>query len=562
MKSNMLFILFGVMILSLLVTYLPAQVKIGDNPSVQDPSAILELDSAHLGLLITRVSLSDVWDQTSIPAPANSLLVYNTNFGGGDDPVSPGFYYWRQDMGRWLRLVTSIASGNGGDVWIDSHNNLLSVNSANQDLQGQHNVILGYRAFADDNGTSGNVIAIGEGAAQHDITSGDARNIAIGYQAAFNNSGTDIIIMGREAAMNNTGNNVIGIGDYAAYDNEGSSVNALGTRAGYGNQAESVNAFGTEAAWANAAPDVNALGLEAAFTNTGYAVNAMGNRAAAGNVSENVNAFGNNAAEYNQGIEVNAFGPEAARHNTGWVVSAMGNNAASYNSGNDVNAFGNQTAHNNSGGSVNAMGDHSAGNNQGSLVNAFGGAAGENNIGWSVNVLGNQAGQFNQGSDINAMGAMAADHNTTACVNAFGLQSARYNTGYGTNAMGYQSAFFNNGEHAIAIGDQALLGDTIIFEGAGNIGIGYHAGRNVGTGYYNISIGYDTPIPDPSANDQINIGNNIIRTEDGVIQLKDVIRLTPLATAPTSPEIGTIYIDSSNDNKLTVWDGTTWQVCW
>lgn len=457
----MLFKLTGVIFFSLLITYLPAQVKIGDNPTVQDPSAVLELEKTNMGLLITRVSLTDVFDVTTIPSPANSLLVYNTNFGGGTDPVSPGFYYWREDQTRWIRLATG-SGGTGGDVWIDGNNNILSVNSANQALGGEHNVILGYRAFADDNGSSGNVIAIGEGAAQHDQTVGDARNIAIGYQAAFNNTGYDVTFIGREAGMNNANDKVIGIGDYAGYLNTGGNVNALGTQAAYSNQ------------------------------------------------QDNVNAFGFNAASNNQGGSVNAMGNNCAYHNTG------------------------------------------------SLVNAYGGAAGEFNTGWSVNVLGNQAGQHNTGNDVNAMGAMAADNNTTACVNAFGLQAARYNTGYGTNALGFQSALYNNGEHAVAIGDQALIGEELVFEGAGNIGMGFHAGSNVNTGFRNICLGYDTQIPNPFANDQINIGNTIIRESYGMIRLNDFIRLTPLAEPPADAEEGSVYYDSAMQ-KLRVLTGSGWE---
>jgi hypothetical protein len=83
-------------LLLLMAISLPAQVKIGDNPDNINCSAILELEKANMGLLIPRVSLASVWDDVTIPDPANSLLVYNTNFGGGPEPVSPGFYYWRK----------------------------------------------------------------------------------------------------------------------------------------------------------------------------------------------------------------------------------------------------------------------------------------------------------------------------------------------------------------------------------------------------------------------------------------------------------------------------------
>lgn len=414
-KTKALFILTTVLSFMFAVATLTAQVKIGDNPGIKDPSSVLELEKTNMGLLIPRVSLSDIFDITTVPNPANSLLVYNTNFGGGDNPVMPGFYYWREDQSRWVRLVGT-TSGAYGDVWIDGNNNLLSANSANQSLAGEHNVILGYRAFADDAGVSGNMIAIGEGAAQQDTTSGDARNIAIGYQAAFNNGGYGIIFMGRESGMNNDGNDVIGIGDYAGYQNMGNSVIAFGIRAAYENQDNDINAFGSFAAHSNTQREVNAFGLYCAYNNHGALLNALGSYAAFDNTGENVCAIGNEAA---------------------------------------------------------------------------------------------------------------------------------YN---------------NNGNDAVAIGQQALRGNGTIPEGDGNIGIGFQAGMNIGAGANNIAIGYNVQLPDGFASDQINIGNNIVRDANGVIQLKDLIQLTP-TTAPASPQAGMIYFDSG-DNMLYCYDGTTWQALW
>jgi hypothetical protein len=135
-----------------------------------------------------------------------------------------------------------------------------------------------------------------------------------------------------------------------------------------------------------------------------------------------------------------------------------------------------------------------------------------------------------------------------------------YNKGYGVNALGDEAAKYNNGSHIVAIGDQALIGveSDDVPEGAGNIGIGYHSGDNVGTGYRNICIGYDADIPNPSANDQINIGNNIIREADGMIRLQDFIRLTPRSSAPSTTEEGTVYYDSSLQ-KLRVYTSSGWQ---
>lgn len=45
------------------------------------------------------------------------------------------------------------------------------------------------------------------------------------------------------------------------------------------------------------------------------------------------------------------------------------------------------------------------------------------------------------------------------------------------------------------------------------------------------------------------------------LHVNAVMRLEPIATAPTSPAKGDMYFDSTL-NKLRVYDGTTWQNCW
>jgi hypothetical protein len=511
MKTMNFFMLVCFLALMSVCSIAGAQVMIGTNPGTINPAAVLELESDSLGLLIPQVSLTDVYDNVTVPNPANGLLVFNINFGGGTNPVMPGFYYWRTDQSRWLPLVSSIA-GPFGDVWIDGNNNILSANSANQSLAGEHNVVLGYRAFADDAGISGNVIAIGEGAAQYDTTSGDARNIAIGYQAAFNNGGYDIIIMGREAGMNNTGSHVVGIGDYAGYDNQGSGVVALGERAAF-----------TNTGW-----DVLALGFLAADSNNNWAVSALGN--------------------------------SSARINTGYIVNALGPQTCEFNSGNSVNGMGHLAAQKNQGSEVNAFGAMACQFNLESSVNALGNSAGKYNSGYSVNALGVFSAESNSGANVNALGASAAQFNSGFWVDAIGQSAAANNTGSNVTAMGYEAAYDNDGNHVIAIGQAALKGNGTIPEGEGNIGIGFQAGMNIGAGANNIAIGYDAQLPDGYASGQINIGNSIIRTSDGVIQLLDLLRLPP-TTAPSSPEEGTVYYDGAL-HKLYCWDGTTWQGLW
>ena len=77
-------------------------VAINTAGSPADPSAMLDVSSVSRGLLIPRVSLSSINDITTIPNPAVSLLVYNTNASMTGGAV--GFWYfngttWIQALG-------------------------------------------------------------------------------------------------------------------------------------------------------------------------------------------------------------------------------------------------------------------------------------------------------------------------------------------------------------------------------------------------------------------------------------------------------------------------------
>ena len=54
-------------------------VAINITGALPDNSAMLDVSSTSKGLLIPRVSLISTTDVTTIPNPAVSLLIYNTN---------------------------------------------------------------------------------------------------------------------------------------------------------------------------------------------------------------------------------------------------------------------------------------------------------------------------------------------------------------------------------------------------------------------------------------------------------------------------------------------------
>ncbi|GIV30017.1 MAG: hypothetical protein KatS3mg028_1083 [Bacteroidia bacterium] len=93
-------------------------------PTVPRPnnSALLDVDAAGLpsnnkkGLLIPRVALSSNTDVTTIPSPANSLVVYNTN-AAMTNGNGVGFYYWDASANKWMYMATAQnGPGSAGQV--------------------------------------------------------------------------------------------------------------------------------------------------------------------------------------------------------------------------------------------------------------------------------------------------------------------------------------------------------------------------------------------------------------------------------------------------------------
>lgn len=92
----------------LLILYTPSfsqNVGISATGEPSDNSAGLDINFANKGLLIPRINLTSTTDVATIPAPAVSLLVYNTNAGmtGG----SIGYWYWNGVT--WIKLTDGTA---------------------------------------------------------------------------------------------------------------------------------------------------------------------------------------------------------------------------------------------------------------------------------------------------------------------------------------------------------------------------------------------------------------------------------------------------------------------
>lgn len=102
--------------LTLSLTGFAQNVGISPTGVAPNTSAGLDINFSNKGLLIPRVSLISTTDVATIPTPANSLLVYNTNAGMSSGSI--GYWYW--DGTKWVKLLSSASeaawsiSGNAG----------------------------------------------------------------------------------------------------------------------------------------------------------------------------------------------------------------------------------------------------------------------------------------------------------------------------------------------------------------------------------------------------------------------------------------------------------------
>lgn len=83
-------------------------IGINSTGTAPDNSAMLDVSSSNSGLLIPRVALTSLTDATTILNPATSLLIYNTNTGGG---LTAGYYYNSGTAAspNWTKFATGSA---------------------------------------------------------------------------------------------------------------------------------------------------------------------------------------------------------------------------------------------------------------------------------------------------------------------------------------------------------------------------------------------------------------------------------------------------------------------
>jgi len=177
-------------------------VAINTSGSAPSGSAMLDISSSSLGILIPRIALTSITDNTTISSPLTSLLVYNTST---TLTIWPGYYYWNGT--QWVRMVSGTGGGFGwnilGNTGTDASINYVGT-SDNIDFTFRTNNtermrISGTQLNFLNNGSS---IFIGEGAGALDNLTNNY-NIIIGYNALSAATNAEYSIgIGRNSLLN------------------------------------------------------------------------------------------------------------------------------------------------------------------------------------------------------------------------------------------------------------------------------------------------------------------------------------------------------------------------
>jgi hypothetical protein len=92
-----------------------SQVAINTTGALPASSAMLDVASTSKGVLIPQVSIDSLKDVTSIPAPANGLMVYNTTQPGVRNDMARGYYWYSTNALSWVKLADNLTDNKWKD---------------------------------------------------------------------------------------------------------------------------------------------------------------------------------------------------------------------------------------------------------------------------------------------------------------------------------------------------------------------------------------------------------------------------------------------------------------
>jgi len=309
-------VVFFVLILTFTL-YGYAQQGVGINASgaAAHSSAMLDVSSASKGLLIPRVSLTSTTDVTTIPSPAISLLVYNTNASMAGGAV--GFWYfngtnWVQALGPQGPAGAAGAAGPQGvpgAVGATGPAGPVGCTTANTVIKSNGTTAVCSQIF--DNATNVGIGTTSPTAKLHVVTASGSGVLGV------NSSATDFGIYGFNA--NTSGTGVFGVGNNTAgsYLTSGSGGAFTGLSTGVYGRATDANGDGVYGVGIGASGSgVYGKGSD---VSTGTGVIGAGN-----NVTPTVLTNGSGGAF--TGINTGAYGTASAIDGEGFYGRATGTN--------------------------------------------------------------------------------------------------------------------------------------------------------------------------------------------------------------------------------------------
>ncbi len=541
----------------------PASGRVGIATTTPDASAILDLDTTGMGLLIPRMNQAK---RDAIVSPATGLLIFQVN-------NSPGFYYY--DGTKWTAVSAkgvnkslsnltaptainqSLLPGTSSTLDLGSATNLWNNLFINGDIYhagkrifsvaGTNNVFAGF--FSGVSTTGANNTIIGNRAGNNNTTGGN--NVFLGNAAGYNNLAQNgLVFIGDSAGYSSSSSGLSGSGNIFIGQKSG-----FATVGGFSNTAVGYNSFLSNTDGINN----TALGIFSLQSNTITNSNvAIGSYALSGfnsgNFSDGLNtAIGDHAMQFtssgarNVAIGYGALSSNSSTTGTGSNNISIGANSLRFNTSGRANlAIGNAALGKSTTSADNiAIGDSASYNYTGAVVGniaigtkalfadntgysnvALGFAALTSNTNASANtalgsevLYANTTGQYNTGTGSSALKNNSTGDNNTA--NGFASLFSN-TTGSNNTAYGYESNSFNTtgsynttvgifalykntaGSELVAIGDSALY--SLNGGLGGNTAVGSKAGKQITTGNYSTYIGWKAGYNSTAANANTAVG--------------------------------------------------------
>ncbi len=107
--------IFFLIIIIIITISSKAQVAINITGNPPSPSAMLDVTSTSKGILFPQVSIDSLKDVTSIPSPANGLVIYNTTQPGIRNDMARGYYWYSTNALSWVKLADNLTDNKWKD---------------------------------------------------------------------------------------------------------------------------------------------------------------------------------------------------------------------------------------------------------------------------------------------------------------------------------------------------------------------------------------------------------------------------------------------------------------